>query len=68
MRTILKWAATMPIGELLNKDHGVFDVQSATGVLIKGQVRHIQNIDIGKQEAFILARNNDSVMVVRFSK
>jgi hypothetical protein len=53
---------------LLNKGHGMFDVEDANGVLIKGQVRHIQKIDIGKKEAFILARNNDSVMVVRFSK
>jgi hypothetical protein len=53
---------------LLNKGHGVFEVENTNGALIKGQVRRIQKIDIGKKEAFILARNNDSVMVMRFSK
>ncbi|OQP65804.1 hypothetical protein A3860_14495 [Niastella vici] len=53
---------------LLNKGKGHFEVEKPNGVLIKGQVRHIQKIDIAKKEAFILARNNDSVMVVRFSK
>lgn len=53
---------------LLNKGRGVFAVENTNGALIRGQVRHIQKIDIGKKEAFILARNNDSVMVVRFSK
>lgn len=53
---------------LLNKGHDVFDVENTNSTLIKGQVRHIKKIDIGKKEAFILARNNDSVMVLRFSK
>jgi len=53
---------------LLNKGQGHFEVEKTNGVLIKGQVRRIQKIDIAKKEAFILARNNDSVMVVRFSK
>jgi hypothetical protein len=53
---------------LLNKGQGRFDVEKPNGILIKGQVRHIQKIAIAKKEAFILARNNDSVMVVRFLK
>jgi len=53
---------------LLNKGEDRFDVEKPRGVLIKGQVRHIQKIAIAKKEAFILARNNDSVMVVRFLK
>lgn len=53
---------------LINKGNRIFDVEGANGILIKGQVRHMQKIEIGKKEAFILARNNDSVMVVRFSK
>ncbi|MET3882039.1 hypothetical protein ABIE54_000928 [Chitinophagaceae bacterium OAS944] len=53
---------------LLNRGRGVFDVESTNGILIKGQVRRIKKIDIGKNDAYILARNNDSVMVVRFSK
>lgn len=53
---------------LLNKGRGHFEVEKPNGALIKGQVRHIQKINIAKKEAFILARNNDSVMVVRFLK
>lgn len=53
---------------LLNRGQGRFVVENANGILIKGQVRHIQKIEVAKKEAFILARNNDSVMVVRFSK
>jgi hypothetical protein len=53
---------------LINKGHGRFEAESPNGILIKGQVRRMQKIDIAKKEAFILARNNDSVMVVKFSK
>lgn len=53
---------------LINKGHNRFEVENPNGVLIKGQVRRIQKIDIAKKEAFVLARNNDSVMVVKFSK
>jgi len=51
---------------LLNKGNGKFEAASINGLQIKGQVRHIQNIKIGNKEAFILARNNDSTMVIRF--
>jgi hypothetical protein len=53
---------------LINKGQGRFEVESPNGLSIKGQVRRIQKIEIAKKEAFVLARNNDSVMVVRFSK
>jgi hypothetical protein len=53
---------------LLNKGQGRFEVEKPNGALIKGQVRRIQKIAIAKKEAYILARNNDSVMVVRFLK
>jgi hypothetical protein len=51
---------------LINKGKGRFEVENPNGVLIKGQVRHIRKIDIAKKEAFVLARNNDSMMVVKF--
>jgi hypothetical protein len=51
---------------LLNKGQGRFNCESTNGVSIKGQVRRIQKIQIAKKEAFILARNNDSTMVLRF--
>jgi len=51
---------------LVNKGNGKFEANSVNGLQIKGQVRHIQRITIGKKEAFILARNNDSTMVIQF--
>ena len=51
---------------LLNQGNGKFTCESINGLQIKGQVRHIKKIMIGKQEAYILARNNDSIMVIRF--
>ena len=53
---------------LLNRGRGIFDVENTNGMMIKGQVRRIQQINIGTKNAYILARNNDSVMVVQFSK
>jgi hypothetical protein len=50
---------------LINKGHGNFTCESINGLQIKGQVRHIRKITLAKnKEAFILARNNDSVMVI----
>ena len=52
---------------LINKGDGKFACESINGLEIKGQVRHIKKINIGKQEAYILVRNNDSVMVIKFA-
>ena len=51
---------------LINKGHASFACETVIGLQIKGQTRHIRKIDIKKKEAFILARNNDSTMVIRF--
>ena len=51
---------------LLNKGAGKFIAENLNGLEVKGQVRHIKKIQIGKKEAFILARNNDSTMVIQF--
>lgn len=51
---------------LINKGNAGFACESINGLAIKGQTRHIRRIEIGKKEAFILARNNDSTMVIRF--
>ena len=53
---------------LINKGKGVFEAQSINGLAIKGQVRHIKPIKIGKQSAFIVSRNNESVMVIKFNE
>lgn len=50
---------------LINKGNGKFECESINGLQIKGQVRHIKPITINKQKAFILVRNNDSVMVIQ---
>ncbi|MEJ7828527.1 MAG: hypothetical protein WKF91_10035, partial [Segetibacter sp.] len=50
---------------LLNQGKGKFSCSAINGLLIKGQVRHVRSIKIGKQQAFVLARNNDSAMVIK---
>jgi hypothetical protein len=51
---------------LLNQGKGAFTAESINGLTIKGQVRHIGKIRIAGREAFVLVRNNDSTMVIRF--
>jgi len=51
---------------LLNKGRGTFEAESINGVKVKGQVRNISTINIAKKEAYILARNNDSTMIISF--
>ena len=51
---------------LLNKGNGQFQCENINGLSVKGQVRHIKKINSGKQEAYILGRNNDSAMVIKF--
>jgi hypothetical protein len=53
---------------LVNKGNGSFDCQALNGLPVKGQVRHIREINIGKQQAYILARNSDSALVVKFTE
>lgn len=51
---------------LVNKGQGNFEAENINGLQIKGQVRHLKNIMINGKEAFILARNNDSTMIIQF--
>ncbi len=51
---------------LINKGNGNFSCETLNGLQIKGQVRHIKPITIGKQQAYIIARNSDSAIVVKF--
>ncbi len=50
---------------LINKGGGNFNAQNLNGVIVKGQVRKANKIRIGKEEAIVLARNNDSAMVIK---
>jgi hypothetical protein len=51
---------------LVNKGHGNFSCETINGLQIKGQVRHARKISIAGKEAFILARNNDNTMVIKY--
>jgi hypothetical protein len=51
---------------LINKGDGNFTCEVLNGTFIKGEVRHIRKINTGKKEAFVLARNNDSLKVISF--
>ncbi len=53
---------------LLNKGNNKFSAESINGLEIKDQSRHIRPININKSPAFIVAKNNDSAMVIRFRK
>jgi hypothetical protein len=53
---------------LLNRGNASFAAESINGLQIKGQVRHIRKINIGTNEAYVLVRNSDSTMVIRFKK
>ncbi|HVK97956.1 MAG TPA: VCBS repeat-containing protein, partial [Flavisolibacter sp.] len=53
---------------LINRGNGKFECSTLNGLAIKGQVRKIRKINIGNKEAFFLARNNDSTMVITFRK
>jgi hypothetical protein len=54
---------------LVNKGGGNFVPEPLNGMTIKGQVRHLKKILLTKEkkEAFIIARNNDSTIVVQFA-
>ncbi|MBK5271190.1 MAG: VCBS repeat-containing protein, partial [Bacteroidia bacterium] len=51
---------------LINKGKGSFKCEVLNGLNVNGQVRHIRPINIREKAAFILARNNDSAMVIKF--
>jgi hypothetical protein len=51
---------------LVNQGKGSFSTESLNGLQIKGQVRHIREINIAGKKSYILARNNDSTMVIQF--
>jgi len=52
---------------LVNKGKGKFICQNLNGIIIKGELRHIAPIQINKQPAYVLAKNNDTLRVIQFS-
>ncbi len=53
---------------LLNRGGGKFRCESMNGLRIKGQARRIKKINVAKKEAFVIARNNDSALVIQFDR
>jgi len=53
---------------LVNRGNGKMDAVPINSLQIKGQIRHVGKIRLGNKDAFILARNNDSAMVIQFVK
>lgn len=53
---------------LLNQGKDSFSAVTLNGIAIPGQTRHISGIGISGKRSYILARNNDSAMVIQFKK
>jgi hypothetical protein len=53
---------------LLNQGNHQFAAEGLNGLQVKGEVRHVQDITIGGKKAYLLARNNDSTMVIQFEQ
>jgi hypothetical protein len=51
---------------LVNDGKGGFVYEDLGPIAIKGQSRKIEPVMIGKQKAYVIARNNDSAMVIKF--
>jgi hypothetical protein len=51
---------------LINRGNGSFSATLLNGMAVKGEVRHVRKINAGKKEAFVLAKNNDSLKVLGF--
>lgn len=52
---------------LLNLGRGNFDPQSIKGIILKGEVRKIKKLSDRGSDTFILAKNNDSLKVIRLN-
>jgi hypothetical protein len=52
---------------LINKGNGSFVCENLNGLKVKGEIRHATKITIGNKSAIVLARNNDSLRIVRFN-
>jgi hypothetical protein len=53
---------------LLNKGHDSLVAMPLNGLAIKGQIRHIRELHLGRkrQTSYVLVKNNDSARVIRF--
>ncbi len=53
---------------LVNKGNHQFTAENLNGLQVKGEVRQMKNITIDGKPSFVLARNNDSAMVIQFQQ
>jgi len=53
---------------LINKGNGQFEYAAHSGVQIKGQIRNLTKIMMGNEENVLVGRNNDTSILVNFSK
>ncbi|HYE55298.1 MAG TPA: VCBS repeat-containing protein [Chitinophagaceae bacterium] len=53
---------------LVNKGNGSFACELLKGPVVKGEVRRIRKLMLGRDEAMVLARNNDSTIVLKMKK
>jgi hypothetical protein len=51
---------------LINEGNGNFSCSLLNGLAIKGEIRRIRKLHLGKREIFLMARNNDSLKVIGF--
>jgi hypothetical protein len=50
---------------LINNGNNNFFCETLNGLAIKGQARHIKKISIKNKQAYIIARNNGSALVIK---
>lgn len=50
---------------LINRGKGKFTVENINGLVIKNEIRHILPVTINNKTAFVVARNNDSLLVIQ---
>jgi hypothetical protein len=52
---------------LLNKGKGEFEAVPFNGLVVKGQVRRIKPIQIGKGQSYVLGMNSDSLRIIQMN-
>jgi hypothetical protein len=52
---------------LINKGKAVLVAENINGLVIKGQIRKIKPVTVNKQHSFVLAKNNDSTILIQYS-
>ena len=51
---------------LLNRGQGQFTCEPLNGVALKGEARHIRELEVNGRKVFVIAKNNDSAKVIGF--